>query len=124
LVEEMEYDPGLIDYIVERRIAYLILSYLNDQGTVKAGGWVKVPDIVKEIGTNPHSSKFKNLSASVHHYCKNLHQRFEAIDRHESERPVYYKINEKGEAHFKRVKERLRASAKNISNLQKKTKRR
>lgn len=100
------HDPTLIDFLLENRVAHTILKILSRQGSERPEGWVKVPDIVKEVGKFAQSSKFKNLRSTVHYYCRRLCDKYKAIDRYKNDRPVYYRITDKGKTHLNKIQDK------------------
>ena len=99
-------DPALIDFLLENRIAKEILKTFDKLGPLKPEGWIKVPDVLDELRKTGEFSKTKNLRSAAHYFCKRLYEKYGAIDRHKSVRPVYYRITEKGKVHLARLKSR------------------
>jgi hypothetical protein len=100
-------DPALIDFLLENRLAYKIIKILNESHSGKTEGWLKVPDIVAKVQNSNDFGNFKNVKSTVHYVCKRLHEKFEAIDKHESHRPAYYRLNDKGKRHLSAVEGRI-----------------
>ncbi|MHA1852055.1 MAG: hypothetical protein ACTSUF_00935 [Candidatus Heimdallarchaeaceae archaeon] len=103
--DEVLYDPLLNDFLLQHNIAYKILEILDEQKSQSLEGWISVPNIIGKLKGFECSTKFKNLSSSVHYFCKRLNQKFKAIDKY-GDRPVYYRINETGERHLRKVREK------------------
>jgi len=96
-------DPALLDYLREKKLAYRIMVFLEQNKLNDNEGWVKVPDICKEIENYTLAKKMtppKNISSSVHYVCKRLLEPYGAIEKASSSRPIYYRINEKGKKHI------------------------
>jgi predicted transcriptional regulator len=99
-------DPALVDFLSENKIAFEILRVVDKLASEKSQEWIKVPDILKELRKLEEYDKPK-LRSTVHYYCRRLHERYEALDRYKgqdkNDRPVYYRITDKGEAHLRKM---------------------
>lgn len=102
-----DYDPALIDCLTKHALAYLILGILPKLGSKKPRGWVSVPDMVNELKQSEELGEVKSLRSSVHYFCKRLYLNFKAIDRDKSERPRYYRINDKGRLHLNELQGKI-----------------
>lgn len=100
-------DPALVDFLSENKVAFETLRTLDKLGPQKPEGWVKIPDILRELEQTGEYSKLKNSRSTIHYYCKRLYEKYGAIDRYKShsksDRPVYYRIIDKGKAHLSRI---------------------
>jgi hypothetical protein len=103
----IDHDPALVDFLSENKVAFEILGILNQLGPQKPEGWLKVPDILRELEQIEEYSKLKNLRSTAHYYCKRLYEKYGAIERYKSQgksdRPIYYRIIDKGQAHLSRI---------------------
>jgi len=102
-VTKKTLNPALVDFLLENKIAYEILEVLDENCSNNSEGWIKVPDIASKIESfiSIHKlDKPKNISSTVHYLCKRLDKKFSAINRDESPRPVYYRINKQGKKHI------------------------
>jgi len=100
------HDPALNDFLVEHWIAREILKILTQLGSRKPEGWVKVSDIIDELTRIKEQSKLggrSRLRTRVHYYCKRLYEKYEAIDRHAKNRPLFYRIIDKGKVHLTKI---------------------
>jgi len=101
-----DHDPTLLDFLSENKIAFEILRTLDQLGSKKSPGWIKVPDIQKELRKLKEYDK-PNLRATVHYYCKRLYEQYGAIDRYKGQgknvRTVFYRTTDKGEAHLRKM---------------------
>lgn len=99
----VHHDPTLVDFLLEHKIAQSILESFAQLGSRKPEGWVKVPDVLEALEQIDEHRKLRNLRSTVHYYCKRLYEKYEAIDRHKSNRPVYYRIIDKGKTHLTKI---------------------
>lgn len=99
----VHHDPALVDFLLEHKVAQIILQNFARLGSRKPEGWVKVPDVLDAFRQNEEYRKTKNPRSTIHYYCKRLYQKYEAIDRHKSDRPVYYRITDKGKTHLTKI---------------------
>jgi len=100
------HDPALVDFLLEHKVAQVILRTFAYLGSKKPEGWVKVPDVLDTLRQKEEYNKSKNLRSTIHYYCKRLYQKYEAIERHKGNRPVYYRINNKGKTHLSKIEEK------------------
>jgi len=102
-----DHDPTLLDFLSENKVAFETLKILDRLGSQKPEGWIKVPDILRELKQTEDYGKVKNLRSTIHYYCKRLYEKYGAIDRYKiqdkNDRPTYYRIVDKGKAHLSRI---------------------
>jgi hypothetical protein len=103
----VDHDPALADFLSENKVALETLRILDQLGSQKPEGWIKVPDILRELKQAEEYDKLKNLRSTIHYCCRRLCEKYGAIDRYKgqgkSDRPVYYRIVDKGKAHLSRT---------------------
>lgn len=100
----VDHDPTLVDFLSENKVAFEALKILDQLGSQKPEGWIKVPDILRKLRQTEDYGKVKNLRSTIHYYCKRLYEKYGAIDRYKiqgkNDRPTYYRIVDKGKAHL------------------------